>query len=214
MNLAFRIILIMGLTVNITYAQSGNYLKDEADEYFKVGRYWDAFFLYRDILKMPEYQGDHTIESQINNSSRAMYLWKKTLDYKAYRKYEIAKQHMSELIVLNPYDPNRGMLPRLSLEHASDLQRMAASQRTAEAKADYLKKAISLYQTALDEGLKDEMVFSLIKQCENALEKGKYDGIKQPTSYGINFEKEKKIEEERTRSVEIIKAKEKDGESI
>ncbi len=214
MNIAFRLILILGLAANSTFAQSRNYLKEEADEYFKAGRYWDAFFQYRNILKIPEFQGDHTIESQISNSSRAMYLWKKTLDYKAYRKYEIAKQHMSELIVLNPYDPNRGMLPRLSLEQASDLQRMAASQRTAEARADYLKRAIGLYQTALDEGLKDEMVFSLIKQCENALEKSRYDNIKQPTSYGINFEKEKKIEEERTRSVEIIKAKEKDGGSI
>ncbi|MBL0300620.1 MAG: hypothetical protein IPQ23_02795 [Cytophagaceae bacterium] len=214
MKIAFRILFILSISASISLAQSSNYLKEEADEYFKAGRYWDAFFQYRNILKIPKYQGDASIESQISNSSRAMYLWKKTLDYKAFRKYDIAKQHMTELIVINPYDPNRGMLPRLSLEHASDLQRMAASQRTSEARADYLKRAIGLYQAALDEGLKDEMVFSLIKQCENALEKSKYDKVKQPTSYGINFEKEKKIEEERTRSVEIIKAKEKDGDSL
>lgn len=208
-----RIVVLLFLvgTSTLGYAQSKSYLKEEADEYFKVGRYWDAFFLYRNIKKIPEFQSDFSLDEQIKNSSRAMYLWKKTEDYRAYRKYEIAKQHLSELIVINPADPNRSLLPRLSLEQASELQRAAMSQRTAEAKADFLKRALALYRTALDEGLKDEMVFSLIKQCENVLEKSKYDHIKQPTTYGINFEKEKQIESERTRSVEIIKTLEKNN---
>jgi len=184
-------------------AKSKQYLKEEADDYFKVGRYWDAFFLYRDLAKVPEFQSDLSIENQIKNSSKAMYLWKKTEDYRAFRKYEIAKQHLGELLVINPYDPNRGLYPRLTLEQANEMQRLAMSQRSPQAVNDILSKAVKLYNQALDEGLKDEMVFSLIKQCEHVLEKNQYSNIKQPTSYGLNYEKEKQVE--RTRTVEIIK---------
>jgi hypothetical protein len=107
------------------------------------------------------------------------------------------------LLVINPHDPNKNLLPRLTLEQASEMQRLAMSQRNPQAIADILTKAVKLYNLALDEGLKDEMVFSLIKQCENVLEKNKYSNIKQPTTYGINFDKEK--ETERSRTVEIIK---------
>ena len=184
-------------------AQSKQYLKEEADDYFKVGRYWDAFFLYRDIAKIPEFQGDLSVENQIKNSSRAMYLWKKTEDYRAFRKYDIAKQHLGELLVINPLDPNKGLYPRLTLEQATEMQRLAMSQRSPQAINDILAKAVKLYNQALDEGLKDEMVFSLIKQCENVSEKNQYSNIKQPTTYGLNYEKEKQVE--RTRTVEIIK---------
>lgn len=187
----------------VSFGQSKAYLKEEADEYFKVGRYWDAFFLYRDVAKLEEFRGNMLVENQIKNSSRAMYLWKKTEDYMAFRKYEIAKQHLTDLLVLNPYDPNKGLLPRLTLEQATEYQRLANSQRTPQATADYIAKAIKLYNQALNEGLKDEMVFSLLRQCENALEKNAYSNIKMPTSYGINYEKEK--EAERSRTVEIIK---------
>ena len=125
-----------------------------------------------------------------------MYLWKKTEDYQAFRKYEIAKQHLSDLLVINPHDPNKNLLPRLTLEQASEMQRLAMSQRNPQAIADILTKAVKLYNLALDEGLKDEMVFSLIKQCENVLEKNKYSNIKQPTTYGINFDKEKETKAE------------------
>lgn len=197
------IAIVFLVTLCSSVAQSKQYLKEEADDYFKVGRYWDAFFLYKDLAKVPEFQGDLSIENQIKNSSRAMYLWKKTEDYRAFRKYEIAKKHLGDLLVINPYDPNRGLYPRLTLEQANEMQRLAMSQRNPQAIADILTKAVKLYNLALDEGLKDEMVFSLIKQCENVLEKNQYYNIKQPTSYGINFEKEK--EAERTRTVEIIK---------
>ncbi len=197
------IVIIFLFSLGFINAQSKQYLKDEADDYFKVGRYWDAFFLYKDLAKVPEFQGDLSIENQIKNSSKAMYLWKKTEDYRAFRKYEIAKKHLGDLLVINPYDPNRGLYPRLTLEQANEMQRLAMSQRNPQAIADILSKAVKLYNLALDEGLKDEMVFSLIKQCENVLEKNQYSNIKQPTSYGINFEKEK--EAERTRTVEIIK---------
>lgn len=196
-------VIIVLAFCGVSSAQSKQYLKEEADDYFKVGRYWDAFFLYRDLAKIPEFQGNLSIENQIKNSSRAMYLWKKTEDYRAFRKYEVAKQHLSDLLVINPHDPNKNLLPRLTLEQASEMQRLAMSQRNPQAIADILTKAVKLYNLALDEGLKDEMVFSLIKQCENVLEKNKYSNIKQPTTYGINFEKEK--DAERSRTVEIIK---------
>lgn len=203
MKSLFSIIFFAFFVVIHSNAQSKLYLKEEADDYFKVGRYWDAFFLYRDLAKVPEFQGDLSIENQIKNSSRAMYLWKKTEDYRAFKKYDIAKKNLGELLVINPYDPNRGLYPRLTLEQANEMQRFAMTQRSPQAIADILSKAVKLYNQALDEGLKDEMVFSLIKQCENVLEKNQYSNIKQPTSYGINFEKEK--EAERTRTVEILK---------
>jgi tetratricopeptide (TPR) repeat protein len=203
MKSLWSVVIISILFSLNTSAQSKQYLKEEADEYFKAGRYWDSFFLYRDLAKITEFHGDLTIENQIKNSSKAMYLWKKTQDYRALRKYDIAKKNLSDLLAINPYDPNKELLPRLTLEQANELRRYALSQRTSQAVSDILTRAVKLYQLALDEGIKDEMVFSLIKQCENVLEKHQYSGIKQPTSYGLNFEKEK--ETQRTRTVEIIK---------
>ena len=203
MKFKFLIVSFFVLLSIASNAQSKAYLKEEADDYFKAGRYWDAFFLYRDVAKIPEFQGDLSVENQIKNSSHARYLWKKTEDYAAFRKYDIAKKNLSELLVINPYDPNKGLLPRLTLAQANDMQRLAMSQRNPQATADVLAKAVQLYNQALNEGLKDEMVFSLIKQCENALEKNQYSTVKQPTSYGVNFEKEK--EAARTRDIVIIK---------
>ena len=201
MKIRFFIILIcLGFT-SFAFAQSKKYLKEEADDYFKVGRYWDAFFLYRDVAKMAEFMGDIEVNDKIKNSSRAMYLWKKTEDFKAFKKYEQAKQHLSDLLILNPFDPNKDLLPRLTLEQANELQRSAMGQRTKEGTNQMIAKAVELYNLALNEGLKDEMVFSLIRQCEHTLEKNAYSGIKIPTSYGINYAKE----EERLREVKVIK---------
>jgi tetratricopeptide (TPR) repeat protein len=205
-SLFYFIVLILGINI-LSLGQTKYYLKEDADSYFKSGRYWDAFFLYRNLAKIPEFQGNLEVENQIKNSSRAMYLWKKTEDFRAFRKYELAKQHLSDLIAINPYDPNRGLLPRITMEQASDLQRFALRQQTSEATAEYLKRAMELYNLAIKEGLRDEMVFSLLKQCEMVLEKNQYSKIQQPTSYGINYEKEKERERviERARTVEIIK---------
>ncbi|MCD8541092.1 MAG: hypothetical protein LRY55_16045 [Leadbetterella sp.] len=73
------LIAVFSLLSWTTFAQSDylKYKKVEADEYFQAGRYWDAFFLYRDLAKSQDFQGDYTIESQIKNSSRAMFHWKK-----------------------------------------------------------------------------------------------------------------------------------------
>ena len=178
------------------------YKKIEADEYYQSGRYWDAFFLYRNLAKTADFQGDYSIENQIKNSSRAMFHWKKTEDYRAYQQYEIAKTHMKDLLTLNPYDPNRGLLPILTLELANQMKRRGTASRTQEGAADYYSKALNYYNLALEEGLKDEMVFSFIKQVENVLEKNPYASkIKQPTTYDINYQKDKA---ERSRSVEIL----------
>jgi tetratricopeptide (TPR) repeat protein len=201
MKMRFLLTLLLSLTISLSFAQKKLYLKEEADDYFKVGRYWDAFFLYRDIAKMPDFQGDTQVDSQIKNSSRAMFLWKKTEDFRAFRKFEQAKQHLSDLLVLNPYDPNKDLLPRLTLEQANELQRSALNQRTKEGTNIMLAKAVELYNLALNEGLKDDMVFSLIKQCEFTLEKNAYSNIKLPTTYGINYSKE----EARQREVKVIK---------
>lgn len=184
------------------YGQSKEYLVEDANQYFKSGRYWDAFFLYRDIAKIPDYQGNYEIENQIKNSSRAMYLWKKTEDFRVIKKYDLAKQNLSELIRINPYDPNRGQLPRITLEQASELHKMAWKQRTYEATNEMLAKAISLYHLAMTEGLKDESVQTLIRQAESSMEKSGIQ-VKQPTSYGIN--NNTGPQPERTRAVEIIK---------
>jgi tetratricopeptide (TPR) repeat protein len=201
MKIRFFFTLLLFISSLFSFAQSKKYLKEEADDYFKVGRYWDAFFLYRDIAKLQEFLGDTQVDSQIKNSSRAMYLWKKTEDFRAFHKYEQAKQHLSDLLILNPYDPNKDLLPRLTLEQANELQRSALNQRTKEGTNMMLAKAVELYNLALNEGLKDEMVFSLIKQCEFTLEKNAYSNVKIPTTYGINYAKEA----ERTREVKVVK---------
>ncbi|MCD8541091.1 MAG: hypothetical protein LRY55_16040 [Leadbetterella sp.] len=109
---------------------------------------------------------------------------------------------MKELLVLNPYDPNRGLLPVLTLEMANQMKRRAIASRTDEGAADFLNKALNYYNLALDEGLKDEMVFSFIRQVESALEKNPYGSkIRQPTTYDINYQKDKA---EKARTVEIL----------
>lgn len=198
------LIIVFSILAHATFAQSesNKFKKIEADEYYQAGRYWDAFFLYRNLAKSADFQGDYTIENQIKNSSRAMFHWKKTQDYRAFQEYEIAKTHMKGLLEINPYDPNRGLLPVLTLELANQMKRRAIASRTDEGAADYLGKALNYYNLALEEGIKDEMVFSFIKQVENALEKNPYSSkIKQPTTYDINYQKDKV---ERARSVEIL----------
>jgi tetratricopeptide (TPR) repeat protein len=189
---------------HLVFAQSKAYVKEEADDYFKAGRYWDAFFKYREAARFAEFQGNQEVDQQIKNSSRAMYLWKKTEDHRAFRQYDLAKKNLSDLIILNPYDPNKGLLPRLTLEQANEYQRAAYGQRNIDATNQYIKKALDLYNLALEEGLKDEMVFSLMKQCEAALQKNKANISELPTTYGINYQKQKEAELKR-REVRVIK---------
>ncbi len=192
-------VILSIVSVN-SFAQSKAYLKEEADDFFKTGRYWDAFFLYRDIAKIPEFQSDYTIDAQVKNSSKAMFHWKKTQDYRAYQRFDVAKTHMQELLAINPYDPNRGLLPVLTMEMANRAKRRAIASQTSEGAATLLAEAISLYNLSLNEGIKDDMVFSFIRQCENALEKNPYASkIKRNTTYDVKYEKDKEA-----RAIEIL----------
>lgn len=145
------------------------YLLQEADEYFKAGRYWDAFFRYRECAKLPEFQSESKISEQVTNSSHAMYLTQKFKDYNAMRKYEPAKTNLIELISMNPDDPNRGELPKITLAQGAELQRLAWRQNTPQATADMLKRAIMFYHQAIREGLMDESIAVTIKQCEASI---------------------------------------------
>jgi tetratricopeptide (TPR) repeat protein len=157
------------LSVSAFGQTSRTYLLQEADEYFKAGRYWDAFFRYRECAKLPEFQSESKISEQVTNSSHAMYLTQKFKDYNAMRKYEPAKTNLIELISLNPNDPNRGELPKITLAQGAELQRLAWRQNTPQATADMLKRAIMFYHQAIREGLMDESIAVTIKQCEASI---------------------------------------------
>ena len=145
------------------------YLLQEADDYFKAGRYWDAFFRYRECAKLPEFQSESKVSDQITYSSRALYLTKKFQDYAALRRYEPAKNNLIELININPNDPNRGQLPKITLAQGAELQRMAWRQANPQATADMLKRAIMYYHQAIREGLIDESIASAIRQAEASI---------------------------------------------
>lgn len=145
------------------------YLLQEADDYFKAGRYWDAFFRYRECAKLPEFQSESKISDQVTNSSHALYLTQKFKDYNAMRKYEPAKTNLIELISMNPDDPNKGELPKITLAQGAELQRLAWRQNTPKATADMLKRAIMFYHQAIREGLMDEGIAMTIRQCEASI---------------------------------------------
>ncbi|MFN3851452.1 MAG: hypothetical protein ACK4NY_18590 [Spirosomataceae bacterium] len=165
-----KVILICLLPI-YSFAQfefESHYLKSQADEYFKVGRYWDAFFAYRDVIRMSD--NKEQIQQLIKNSSHAMYLTKKFRDYRAFKNYDLAKSHLRELIELNPFDPNRAELPNISIEQASHFQRFALRQQTIQASLEYFDRAIKLYQEAIAEGSTDSSIEVAIKMCEWAKE--------------------------------------------
>lgn len=174
----------------------------DAHDYFKAGRYWDAFFAYRDISKTSEFADNYEVTSQIKNSSKALFYKRKFENYRAFRQYELAKINLKELIRVNPEDPNRYELPRLTLKQAEDLQRLAWRQRTEAQTANMLQKSIQLYHLAMAEGLKDESVRTAIRMAEMSLEKTGVEPTTKPsTTYGIT--ETQKIE--RDREVRIIK---------
>ncbi len=148
------------------------YLLDEADNYFKAGRYYDAFFRYRECAKLPEFEATSQVTEQIKNSSHALYLTQKFKDYFALQRLQPAKDNLVELISLNANDPNRGQLAHITLAQGAELQRLAWKQRTPAATADMLKKAMSFYYQAAKEGLMDESV-AAIKQCEASIRDSK-----------------------------------------
>ena len=172
----------------MSFAQSSNqYMLDEADGYFRSGRYWDAFFLYRHCAKLPEFQSQDNVIQQISNSSHAMFLTKRFKDYRAFKQYDLAKVNLTELVQLNPSDPNRDEIPRITLDQAADMQRMAWRQKTPAATADMLQKAIMYYHQAIREGLADVSIENRIRQCEKSLdETGTLATSQGSSTYGID----------------------------
>ncbi len=165
----FWMLGIVSLSLSAFGQTSRAYLLQEADDYFKAGRYWDAFFRYRECAKLPEFQSESKISDQVTNSSHAMYLTQKFKDYNAMRKYEPAKTNLIELISMNPNDPNKGELPKITLAQGAELQRLAWRQNTPKATADMLKRAIMFYHQAIREGLMDESIAVTIRQCEASI---------------------------------------------
>jgi len=161
-----RVLAIAFFSLSAFGQSTRTYLLQEADDYFKAGRYWDAFFRYRECAKLPEFQSESKVTDQITYSSRALYLTKKFQDYAALLRYEPAKSNLIELININPNDPNRGELPKITLAQGAELQRIAWRQTTPQATADMLKRAILYYHQAIREGLIDESIGSAIRQCE------------------------------------------------
>ncbi|GAB3520424.1 tetratricopeptide repeat protein [Emticicia fontis] len=165
----FWMLGIISLSTSAFGQTTRAYLLQEADDYFKAGRYWDAFFRYRECAKLPEFQSESKIADQVTNSSHAMYLTKKFQDYNAMRKYEPAKSNLIELISMNPDDPHKGELPKITLAQGAELQRLAWRQNTPKATADMLKRAIMFYHQAIREGLMDEGIAMTIRQCEASI---------------------------------------------
>lgn len=163
-------IILLPLASNAQVSRA--YMLDEADGYFKSGRYWDAFFKYRECANLPEFEASSQISEQIKNSSHALYLTKKFKDYFALQRYAPAKENLLELVSMNPNDPNRGQIAHITLAQGTELQRLAMRQRTPAATADMLRKAMSYYYQAAKEGLMEESVMA-IKQCEASIKETK-----------------------------------------
>ncbi len=172
------------------FSQTNHYLVEQADNYFKAGRYWDAFFKYRECAKIPEFNSENQMNEQIKNSSRALYLTQKFKDYYAMRKYDIAKENLISLVKINPEDPNRGEIAHITLAQGTELQRAAWRQRTPDATADMLKRAISYYYQAAKEGLMQESL-NAIKQCEFSIKQNQL-----PVNEIVNTKEVEKIKSE------------------
>jgi hypothetical protein len=170
-----QILTIFFLAPFAIFAQNA-YMIEEANTYFKAGRYWDSFFRYRDCSKLPEYEAEQTrITEQIKNSSRALFLTQKYKDFRALRKYQLAKDNLIQLVELNPNDPYRGEIPRLTVEQASELQRIAWRQSTKKATAEMLVRAKNYYYQAIKEGLMDESLQYAIRQCDASIKDTEMD---------------------------------------
>lgn len=155
-----QLTVLLLFVVAAPYAQEIDYLKIQADEYFKVGRYNDAFFIYIELAR-----GNAEFKKYVKNASHAMFLTKKFRDYRAFRKYELAKSHLRELIELNPTDPHRMELPKVSVEEADEYLRYALRQETIGGKIHYFDKAIENYQEAINEGSTDDSLEKAIALC-------------------------------------------------
>jgi len=132
-----------------------------ADELFKKGDYFHAFFLYRNLY------GTNLIENQFaQQCNTAISLTKQFLDLRASKQYYDAKTKLRELLELNPDDFHAPILPQLSIEEATNWQKLALKQNSAKEINLMLEKAISLYEQGKTDGWNHKEIDDAIKQCE------------------------------------------------
>lgn len=132
-----------------------------ADELFKKGDYYHAFFLYRNLY------GTTLSENQFaQRCNQAMTLTKQFLDLRASKQYYDAKTKLRELLEINPDDFHAPILPQLSIEEATYWQKLALKQNSAKEINLMLEKAISLYEQGKADGWNQTEIDDAIKQCE------------------------------------------------
>ena len=132
-----------------------------ADELFKKGDYYHAFFLYRNLY------GTNLSENQFaQQCNTAISLTKQFLDLRASKQYYDAKTKLRELLELNPDDFHAPILPQLSIEEATYWQKMALKQNSSKEINLMLEKAISLYKQGKTDGWNQFEIDDAIKLCE------------------------------------------------
>ncbi|MFY7908277.1 MAG: hypothetical protein ACOVO2_01935 [Emticicia sp.] len=132
-----------------------------ADELFKKGDYYHAFFLYRNLY------GTNLSENQFaQRCNTAISLTKQFLDLRASKQYYDAKTKLRELLEINPDDFHAPILPQLSIEEATYWQKLALKQNSAKEVNLMLEKAISLYEQGKADGWNQTEIDDAIKQCE------------------------------------------------
>lgn len=132
-----------------------------ADELFKKGDYYHAFFLYRNLY------GTNLSENQFaQRCNQAISLTKQFLDLRASKQYYDAKTKLRELLEINPDDFHAPILPQLSIEEATYWQKLALKQNSVKEVNLMLEKAISLYEQGKTDGWNHKEIDDAIKQCE------------------------------------------------
>jgi tetratricopeptide (TPR) repeat protein len=132
-----------------------------ADELFKKGDYYHAFFLYRNLY------GTNLSENQFaQQCNTAISLTKQFLDLRASKQYYDAKTKLRELLEINPDDFHAPILPQLSIEEATYWQKLAFKQNSAKEVNLMLEKAISLYEQGKTDGWNQKEIDDAIKLCE------------------------------------------------
>ncbi len=132
-----------------------------ADELFKKGDYYHAFFLYRNLY------GTNLSENQFaQRCNTAISLTKQFLDLRASKQYYDAKTKLRELLEINPDDFHAPILPQLSIEEATYWQKLAFKQNSAKEVNLMLEKAISLYEQGKTDGWNQNEINDAIKLCE------------------------------------------------
>lgn len=132
-----------------------------ADELFKKGDYYHAFFLYRNLY------GTNLSENQFaQRCNQAIALTKQFLDLKASKQYYDAKTKLRELLEINPDDFHAPMLAQMSVEEATYWHKLALKQTSAKEVNLMLEKAISLYEQGKADGWNYKEIDDAIKQCE------------------------------------------------